>query len=216
MYQITTESGVLGYVETVSYCYKLASGAPQIIGPKERARGAIGTGLVYNSAVYNLPGHGEFDGAETAWIREVDAANALNRMSQLLAQEEEVSSIVFVALAESGDIDPVTAGEHADIFSPWEPDVKYEVGNLRQYDSQLWRCIQAHRSQADWTPDIAVSQWARAADPAEEWPEWSQPIGAADAYNEGDKVRHNGKHWISTVNANVWEPGVYGWTEKGE
>ena len=51
------------------------------------------------------------------------------------------------------------------------------------------------------------------ADPAEEWPEWSQPVGAHDAYNAGDKVSHNGKHWTSAMDGNVWEPGTYGWDE---
>lgn len=124
-----------------------------------------------------------------------------------------VASIAFVALAEIGGIDDVTAGEHVDLFAPWEPGVKYEVGNLRKYNARLYRCIQSHVSQADWTPDVAVSEWVKAADPTEEWPEWSQPVGAADAYSEGDKVSHNGKRWISKVSANVWEPGVYGWTE---
>lgn len=35
--------------------------------------------------------------------------------------------------------------------------------------------------------------------------------GAHDAYNRGDKVSYNGKHYISTIDNNVWEPGVYGW-----
>ncbi len=46
-----------------------------------------------------------------------------------------------------------------------------------------------------------------------EFPEWSQPLGAHDAYNLGDKVSHNGKKWVSTAANNVWEPGVYGWEE---
>lgn len=124
-----------------------------------------------------------------------------------------VTSIAFVALAENGTIDEVTATEHLNTFAPWEPDVQYAVGNLRVYDGRLWKCIQAHRSQLDWTPDVAVSLWVKAGDPAEEWPEWSQPVGAADAYMAGDKVSHNGKHWISDIDANVWEPGVYGWHE---
>lgn len=124
-----------------------------------------------------------------------------------------VAAIAFVTMAEKGDIDDVTAGEHAELFSPWEPNVKYEAGSLRGYGGQLYRCLQAHTSQADWTPDAAASLWAKAADPAEEWPEWSPPAGAHDAYNEGDKVSHNGKHWTSGVDGNVWEPGVYGWTE---
>ena len=47
----------------------------------------------------------------------------------------------------------------------------------------------------------------------DEYPAWVQPTGAHDAYSKGDKVTHNGKRWTSTADANVWEPGVYGWTE---
>lgn len=49
--------------------------------------------------------------------------------------------------------------------------------------------------------------------PSEEYPEWVQPTGAHDAYEQGAKVSHNGKKWTSDIAANVWEPGVYGWTE---
>lgn len=124
-----------------------------------------------------------------------------------------VTAIAFVVLAESGAIDEVTATEHTDIFADWEPNVSYAVGALRTYENVLYKCVQAHTSQADWTPPATPALWAKAGDPAEEWPEWSQPIGAHDAYALGDKVSHNGKHWESTANANVWEPGVYGWNE---
>lgn len=56
---------------------------------------------------------------------------------------------------------------------------------------------------------LVPALWVRTS--TEEWPEWIQPIGAADAYKIGDKVSHNGAHWISNINGNVWEPGVYGW-----
>lgn len=49
--------------------------------------------------------------------------------------------------------------------------------------------------------------------PSEEYPEWVRPTGAHDAYEQGAKVSHNGKKWTSDIAANVWEPGVYGWTE---
>ena len=49
--------------------------------------------------------------------------------------------------------------------------------------------------------------------PADEWPDWVQPTGAHDAYAAGAKVTYDGKHWVSDVNANVWMPGVYGWTQ---
>lgn len=130
---------------------------------------------------------------------------------------ERTTSIAFVVLAENGTIDEVTATEHIDAFDVWQPDVDYVIGNLRTYggdEQRLYKCVQAHRSQADWTPDVAVSLWTLAGNPTEEYPEWSQPIGAHDAYMTGDKVTHNDKHWISTVDNNVWEPGVYGWNEE--
>lgn len=122
-------------------------------------------------------------------------------------------SIAIVTLAEGGQIDDVTAGEYAEMFAPWAAGVAYAAGNIRRYDDALYRCIQAHTSQEGWTPDTAASLWVKISDPAEEWPEWSQPIGAHDAYSAGDKVSHGGKHWVSDVDGNVWEPGVYGWTE---
>ena len=133
-----------------------------------------------------------------------------------IAQTEynaNVTAIAFVVLAEKGDIDEVTATEHIDVFAEWEPNVSYTIGALRTYDSVLYKCVQAHTSQADWTPPATPALWVKAGNPADEWPEWSQPIGAHDAYAAGDKVSHNSNHWISDVDANVWEPGVYGWTE---
>ena len=109
-----------------------------------------------------------------------------------------VNSVAFVTLAEAGSIDE---------------GVEYTVGQIRRYGDKLYRCVQAHKSQADWTPDVAVSLWTNIADPAEEWPEWSQPVGAHDAYQSGDKVTCDGTHWQSTLDNNVWRPGVAGWDE---
>ena len=108
-------------------------------------------------------------------------------------------------------LDDATALEVSDLYLPWETDTNYAVGDRRTYDGLLYKCAQAHRSQDDWTPDVTPALWVRVS--VEEWPEWVQPIGAQDAYNTGDKVSHNSKHWISDVDANVWEPGVYGWHE---
>lgn len=136
-----------------------------------------------------------------------------------LPELQATSAIAFVVMAESGTVDEITASEHMDVFAPWQPEVAYTVGNLRTYgqgeDKRLYRCVQAHTSQADWTPPATPALWAATSDPGEEWPAWSAPIGAHDAYALGDKVSHDGQHWISTVNANVWEPGVYGWQEEG-
>jgi hypothetical protein len=101
-----------------------------------------------------------------------------------------------------------------ELFPVWNGNgIPYVVGARVQYNVKLYKCVQAHTSQADWTPDTAVSLWIEVPDPSQEWPEWKQPVGSHDAYQQGDKVSHNEKHWISDVDSNVWEPGVYGWTE---
>ena len=102
----------------------------------------------------------------------------------------------------------------SEMFPEWTPDsYPYFAGERVLYNGLHYRCIQNHTSQADWTPDTAVSLWVEIANPTQEWPEWKQPAGAHDAYNKGDKVTHLEKHWVSDIDANVYEPSVYGWTE---
>lgn len=105
------------------------------------------------------------------------------------------------------------AMEAVELFPAWAARTEYTADTRVRYAGLLYRCVQAHTSQDDWTPDLTPALWARVDDPAEEWPEWRQPTGAQDAYPAGAKVSHNEKHWISTTDANVWEPGVYGWEE---
>lgn len=97
-------------------------------------------------------------------------------------------------------------------FPFWnDNNVKYDIGENIQYKDKLYKVIQAHNSQAIWTPDIVPALFKEIS--LEEWPDWTQPTGAHDAYAKGDKCSHNGKHWVSNVDGNVWEPGVAGWDE---
>lgn len=97
------------------------------------------------------------------------------------------------------------------LYEEWESGVTYAVGDRRKYNGLLYRCVQSHTSQADWTPDVVPALWVRTwTDP---FPEWVQPTGAHDAYPLGAHVSHIGKHWESDIDANVYEPSVYGWSE---
>lgn len=98
-----------------------------------------------------------------------------------------------------------------ELYPAWQAGTAYTVDERIRYNSTLYRCVQAHTSQADWTPDVTPALWTVVS--LDEWPEWVQPTGAQDAYAKGAKVSHNGKHWISDVDGNVWEPGIYGWSE---
>lgn len=100
------------------------------------------------------------------------------------------------------------------MFPKWATDTVYSVDERIEYDGILYRCIQAHTSQADWAPDVTSALWVVVS--LEEYPEWVQPTGSHDAYSLGDKVLHNDKHWQSTVDGNVWEPGIYGWEDVSE
>jgi hypothetical protein len=89
-------------------------------------------------------------------------------------------------------------------FPKWEVGKAYTKDERIRYNDVLYKVLQNHTSQADWTPDVAVSLYVKVS--IEEWPEWVQPTGAHDAYNMGDKVSHNEKHWESLIDANVYEP----------
>ena len=133
-----------------------------------------------------------------------------------LVEQAQAIRAGMQALARTAP-DAVLLAQPMAMYDEWSAEsVEYTLNDIRQYNGLLYRCVQAHTSQATWTPEAAASLWTRIADPAQEWPEWIQPTGAHNAYAQGAKVSHNGKHWISDVGANVWEPGVYGWTEQAE
>lgn len=106
--------------------------------------------------------------------------------------------------------------DYTELFPMWKEDTAYEVGARVRYAGILYKCLQAHTSQATWNPEDAASLWARVLIPDPEIiPEWIQP-DSTNPYMTGDKVTHNNKTWISTVDNNVWEPGIYGWDEVTE
>lgn len=121
---------------------------------------------------------------------------------------------------QSANLDDEKAMEVADLYPEWKPNVSYSVDEIVKYgvnadnETQLYRCIQAHTSQDDWTPDTAVSLFKAVGFTDDGVSIWTQPLGATDAYMKGDVVSHNDKLWVSDVDSNVWEPGVYGWSVK--
>ena len=101
-----------------------------------------------------------------------------------------------------------------ELFPQWVVEHAYVVGERLQYNGVLYRVAQAHTSQADWTPDITPALFVVVS--LDEWPEFVQPTGVHDAYNKGDKVTFNSKHYISLIDANVYSPAAYpaGWQEQ--
>ena len=54
----------------------------------------------------------------------------LNKIKRYNQQRQDAAAIAFVALAESGQLDDVTASEQSMLFAEWVPGVAYAVGQL--------------------------------------------------------------------------------------
>lgn len=125
----------------------------------------------------------------------------------------QLRQMIVKASASLADDDALEAIE---LFAPWQPDTDYAVDVRVRYGDKLYRCVQAHHSQTDWTPSATPALWTEVAKPGE-IPVWRQPTGAQDAYMIGDKVHYptaDDPVYVSTVDNNVWEPGVYGWEKE--
>lgn len=125
----------------------------------------------------------------------------------------KLRELMHKAAVSLGDEDALEAVE---LFPAWKTDTAYAADERIRYGEKLYRCVQAHTSQADWTPDVTPALWTEVAKPGE-IPVWKQPTGAQDAYSKGDKVKYpdaDGDVWVSIVDSNVWQPGVYGWEKE--
>ena len=134
--------------------------------------------------------------------------------------EEEIQAEKISKIAQISTKDKVLEGSLKDeemvmlagLYPAWEVGVAYAIDDVISYKGELYKVIQAHTSQADWAPDIVTSLYTNVM-PAGVTAEWRQPTGAHDSYMLGEQVTHNNSLWESTINDNVWEPGVYGWVE---
>ena len=125
----------------------------------------------------------------------------------------------FEIMGQQMELDDSSAMEIADLYEAWAIDRLYPVGEILKFglnedgETQLYKVQQEHVSQDDWKPDQTPALY-KAIGFDGDIPIWTQPLGQHDAYQLGDKVKHNGKTWVSEAGNNVWEPGVYGWREE--
>lgn len=136
-------------------------------------------------------------------------------MNKLQAAEQFRKAVQMFAASLSDE----QAMEVSTIYDPWVVSKAYTVGEFVTYgtnsvgDPQLYKVVQAHTSQADWTPDAAASLFTAIGLDKDGYPVWSQPTGAHDAYNTGDVVDYNGTLYESLIDGNTWSPDAYpaGW-----
>lgn len=127
----------------------------------------------------------------------------------IISEARKLRAIIETAVQSLPDEEAVEA---VPLYPAWAAGIDYAAGVKVQHNGILYRCITAHTAQETWTPDAAPSLWAKVLVEEGEILPWEQP-DSTNPYMTGDKVTHNGKTWESDVDNNVWEPGVYGWTE---
>ena len=132
---------------------------------------------------------------KSVFIYKPSMQERFNALTRLIGIDNTLSSM--------GDKDAL---ETAVLFPHFGDNIgkQASVGERYYYNNKLYKVLTPHIISTQWTPDVAPSLWVEVS--IEECPEWVQPVGSTDAYNIGAKVSHNGKHWQSLVDGNVWEP----------
>lgn len=110
------------------------------------------------------------------------------------------------------------------VFPVYEVGANYKAKEVFSYglnsvgDPQLYQVLQDHTSSAEWIPDTAPSLYKKIGVAESGYPEWVQPLGAADAYNTGDIVSYKNVLYRSLMDGNVWNPEEYsaGWEKYTE
>ena len=136
-------------------------------------------------------------------------------MDRLQAAEQFRKALQMFAASLTSE----QALEVATIYDPYKVGKAYVVGEYLTYgtnatgDPQLYKVVQDHTSQAEWTPDANPSLYEPIGLNEEGYPVWSRPSGAHDAYNTGDIVDYNGTLYKSLIDGNTYSPDEYpgGW-----
>ena len=128
-----------------------------------------------------------------------------------MKRSEAVKLRGLVEKAVDKGLEDAEALEAVTLFRAWNSAATYEAGQRIRYEGILYRCLQSHTAQETWTPTAAPSLWAKVLIPDPNViPDWEQP-DSTNPYMKGNRVRYQGKTWESTIDHNVWTPGVYGW-----
>lgn len=177
---------------------------------------------VTKDAFIDMGGHvpGGFPLIETFFIEGLVGSNttpgpsaeAGRSIKTNIRRSRETGALAFVVMAEAEMIDDVTIAENDDLFCVWDENWTGRARSIVKEDGVLFRSIHNVGPGQNTKPSETPSMWTRIGAPGDEWPPWSQPLGAHDAYPQCAQVTHNGVRWTSDLDGNVWEPGVFGWT----
>lgn len=120
-----------------------------------------------------------------------------------MKEAEEIRKAIDIFAVNQSD---ETLIDNKAAFEFWRAGINAEKDKIYRYGDDIYKCIQPHITQDDWTPDKVPALFVKIS--LEEWKQWEQPAGAHDAYMKGAKVSDEGKHWISNKDYNIYKPGL--------
>lgn len=141
----------------------------------------------------------------------------MNKAQKLFLAQQTARAVQL--FAGNLNLSETEAMEIADLYEPWMPEKKYPPDKILKYgvnqdgETQLYRTISEHTSQANWQPNPTPALYKPIGFTDEGVSIWTQPLGAHDAYHKGDKVIFEGDVYESLIDGNTWTPTGYpqGW-----
>lgn len=133
-------------------------------------------------------------------------------------QEVEATKKATGKLILKSDISTEELQDLMSVYPAFEVGVGLKVGDIVRYQDKLYEVIQAHTTQADWTPDkvpalFKIFEVKKDSAGNEVVAEFKHPTGAHDTYKKGDKVQFKGAIYESLIDNNAYSPEEYaqGW-----
>lgn len=102
----------------------------------------------------------EMTNEEVADLQEAQARAEAEEKHRPLAQEE-VTAMLLRQQINTLAVDDATAYRMREFYPEWAAGQSYAVGHKLLYGGELYKVIQAHTSQADWTPDAVPALFTR-------------------------------------------------------
>lgn len=148
---------------------------------------------------------------EIAAVKKQAEAQALEESTRTLTVEE-VTRMLLEQQINTLSVDDSTSSRMVDYFPAWESGVAYTPGFRVRYNGNLYKCIQSHTSQSDWTPAAAPSLWD-AVQYRNGYRVIPEVITATLAFAEGECGWWGDHLYRSTMDGNVYRPDTYpdGW-----
>ena len=156
-------------------------------------------------------------GKVTAAEEKADEAKTAAETAQTAANPQLVTFAAMSLPTIAASVTDEQAISVSTLWPEWSAaSVEYKVDDVVRHADHLYRCEQAHTSQESWTPDASASLWSQIDIAGDGIDVWTQPTGAHNAYNTGDKVHYpgaDGPVYVSTIDGNTWSPDAYpqGW-----